>query len=215
MDMDTQDGDGTLADKKNMVNADADAFSVADSVDSGIMGSASDSESDHGNNDHDNGNSDESDGLPSSELEGMKGGTSTSKATSKPLWSREQFPENTKGHACWDWVNIQAAQAWSCPCEDRRNCIGADRIKPEELLIHRRDFQTSIARNEGGLRDSTRKRLAAHYNQDSKSFSRSFVVGRLNDCCAASRGLADGLSWSTWSRARTDLRKDRPFHAGR
>jgi hypothetical protein len=45
--------------------------------------------------------------------------------------------------------------------------------------------------------------------------SRSFVVGGLNDCCAASKGLADGLSFSQWSRARADLHQNRPRHAGR
>lgn len=135
--------------------------------------------------------------------------------TSKALWSREQLPEGTSGHACWDWANILAAQDWCCPCRDRRNCIGRERMKPEQLLLHRKEFQTSVAPFHGGLRDCTRGLLEEHYSKASKAFTRSFVVGELSDCCAASRGLADGLAFVTWARARADVRKGRPRHAGR
>ena len=128
------------------------------------------------------------------------------------LWGPEQFPEGTKGPYCWDWSNIQAAQAWECPCEDRPNCIGAERIRPEELLIHRKEICTTLRMNR---RDTLRNRLGEHYSTTQRSFSRSFVVGGMHDCCAASSGLAAGVSWSTWSRARADLRKDKPLHAGR
>lgn len=131
------------------------------------------------------------------------------------LWTTDQFPEGNKGHACWDFANIIAAQEWSCPCTDRRNCIGHERLKREALLIHRKEFQTAYAPHHGGLRDCTRDLLAEHYCKHTKKFSRSFVVAGLNDCCAASRGLADGLSFVTWSRARADLRLDKPRHAGR
>ena len=128
------------------------------------------------------------------------------------LWGPTQFPEGLKGHACWDWANIQAAQAWTCPCSDRRNCIGSERLKPEELLIHRKECQTTRVVNR---RDAARLQMADHYSSDTRTMSRSFVVGGLNDCCAASRGLADGHSWKTWSRARADLRAERSLHAGR
>lgn len=131
------------------------------------------------------------------------------------LWSADQFPEGTRNHACWDWSNICAAQQWSCPCADRRNCIGEERLKPEALLIHRKEFQTSVAPFRGGLRDCTRQVLEEHYCKESQTFSRSFVVAGLNDCCAASKGLADGLAFVTWARARCDVRKARPYHAGR
>ena len=134
-------------------------------------------------------------------------------SSSSKLWGPAQYPEGTKSaHAYWDWANIKAAQAWSCPCPDRVNCIGADRLKPEELLIHRKEYLTTLTSNK---RDAARLLLADHYSADTRACSRSFVVGRLNDCCAASRGLADGNSWSTWSRARADLRLEKPLHAGR
>ena len=117
-----------------------------------------------------------------------------------------------KAHACWDWTNIQAAQKWCCPCRDRASCISKERIRPEDLLIHRKDVQVGLQTN---ARDAIRNQLAEHYNKSEKSFSRSFVVGSLNDCCAASAGIAGGFSWATWSRARTDLTKDRPRHKGR
>lgn len=35
------------------------------------------------------------------------------------------------------------------------------------------------------------------------------------DCCAASAGLACGVSFQTWANARVDVRKQRPDHKGR
>ena len=128
------------------------------------------------------------------------------------LWGPNQFPEGMTGAYCWDWLNIQAAQAWECPCADVRNCIGADRIRPEALLIHRKEVITKMRINK---RDTLRLQLGEHYSKTDRCFSRSFVVGGLNDCCAASSGLAAGISWSTWSRARADLTRDKPMHAGR
>ena len=133
-------------------------------------------------------------------------------ASSGKLWGPHEYPEGMKGHALWDWTNIQAAQLWECPCPDRPSCIGADRMRPEALLLHRKEVNTTMQMNR---RDTARQKLKLHYSCTTKSFSRSFVVGELNDCCAASCGVADGMSWATWSRARTDLKKDRPLHAGR
>ena len=142
------------------------------------------------------------------------GGTSgnPSGGSSGKLWGPAQFPEGTRGHAEWDWHNIKAAQEWSCPCKDRRNCIGPERIRTEDLLVHRKEAQTQLSANR---RDTVRSKLGGHYNKSTKSFTRSFVVGCLNDCCAASCGLADGFTWSTWAKGRADLRKDKPLHAGR
>lgn len=161
------------------------------------------------------GSMDEHESEPGRQNERRRASTKSVEQKNGKLWTRAQFPEGNKGHCCWDWSNIQAAQKWKCPCVDRYSCIGIDRLKPEELLFHRKEFLTRVAGHEGGRRDSTRIRLAAHYNQRTGCFSRSFVVGPLNDCCAASCGLADGLSWNTWARARTDLRKNRPMRSGR
>ena len=54
-----------------------------------------------------------------------------------------------------------------------------------------------------------------HYDQESRSFTRSFVVGTLGDCCAASAGLAKGISFDTFSKSRADVTKGRPLHIGR
>lgn len=40
-------------------------------------------------------------------------------------------------------------------------------------------------------------------------------VGPLVDCCAASAGLASGVSFQTWAKARADVRLRRPDHLGR
>ena len=130
------------------------------------------------------------------------------------LWSKEQFPEGM-GLKCTDMANLMAAQAWSCPCRDRVNCIGGGRI-PNILHLyeHRKIFQT-CHRSGAGLRDAMRDELANHYSSANKSFSRSFVVGELNDCCAASAGLAAGLNFGSWAQARADVRLERPKASGR
>jgi hypothetical protein len=64
------------------------------------------------------------------------------------LWGSAQYPEGCKNdYACWDWANILAAQEWCCPCRDRRNCIGRERMRPEELLWHRKEYQTTRPTN--------------------------------------------------------------------
>ena len=132
------------------------------------------------------------------------------------LWTKEQFPEGCKGAFLWDLENIKAAQEWCCPCKDRFNCIGKDRMGILDLVFYRKDWQLSVAPNEGGQRDSSRKELASHFDAQSNSFTRSFVVGDRGDCCAASAGLAKGMSFAHWAASRADVRKpDRPWHAGR
>eukprot|EP00965_Chrysotila_dentata_P218836 6190794-Pleurochrysis_carterae.AAC.1 len=67
----------------------------------------------------------------------------------------------------------------------------------------------------GGMRDWFRDSLEAHYSKEICTFSRSFVVGRRNDVCAAAMGSACGLSLSTFYNARSDCRLNKPRHAGR
>eukprot|EP00965_Chrysotila_dentata_P058334 1934397-Pleurochrysis_carterae.AAC.1 len=55
----------------------------------------------------------------------------------------------------------------------------------------------------------------SHYSSTKRELSRSFVVGPLNDCCVVSAGLAKGLAFATFARARTDVRKNRPWSDGR
>ena len=198
------------------------------------------------------------------------------KVASGKLWSSSQFPAGTTGVTNWEMSNLTAAQAWECPCLDRRtaprpapclclvpprpfprgrhsslvrsgtgggargepgsapqrrplvshdslaawaplhrrNCIGGERLKILDLYEHRKAFRTSAAQGRG-LRDESRAALQNHYSAGNGTFSRSFVVGPLNDCCAASAGLASGLSFHTWSDSRTDVTKNRPWHTGR
>eukprot|EP00965_Chrysotila_dentata_P050255 1665225-Pleurochrysis_carterae.AAC.2 len=110
--------------------------------------------------------------------------------------------------------NLLTAQAWECPCVDRRNFIGSERIKIEALYNYRKAFQTTNI-SDGGKRDSTCKELDNHYFSASRTFSRSFVVGLLNDCCAAPTGLAKELAFKTFTRARVDVQKNQPLRAGR
>ena len=79
-----------------------------------------------------------------------------------------------------------------------------------ELYEHMKKFLTTASNHGGSRRDAMRAELKAHYSTATKSFSRSFVVGPLNDCCAASAALANGISFQTFANARADLRADRP-----
>ena len=130
------------------------------------------------------------------------------KTAAPKLWTKEQFPEGVVGPANYDMLNLIRAQEWQCPCGDRRNCIGADRLQLTELYEFRKNFQTHCGTL--GKRDTARAAMAHHYSSGDGTFSRSFVVGSLNDCCAASAGLACGLSIATWERARADLKKNAP-----
>lgn len=138
---------------------------------------------------------------------------SANKSSGK-LWCAAQFPEGTSGSANYDLANLMAAQEWSCPCPDRKSCIGPERLSVLELYEHRKDFQTT-ARTHGGCRDATRKALEQRLDAKSQVLMRAFKVGPLVDCCAASAGLASGVSFATWANARADMKKKRPWRNGR
>eukprot|EP00965_Chrysotila_dentata_P058233 1930794-Pleurochrysis_carterae.AAC.1 len=132
----------------------------------------------------------------------------------RKLWGKYVFPNGWKRERNFDLRNLIAAQQlWVCPCADRINCLSADRIDVTLLYDHRRDFQLSAGRK-GGKRDVLRDILAAHYSTED-GFSRSFVVGPRNDMCAATMGLACGVSVATFYNCVTDCTKGRPRHAGR
>ena len=131
------------------------------------------------------------------------------------LWGRTEFPEGLKAASNYELANILAAQAWTCPCPDRVNCLGRDRVSLFELYEHRKNFQTKTAPANGGLRDALRKELDQHLDRQTGKHARSFKVGGVVDCCAASAGLASGAAFATWSRSRADSRKDRPLRKGR
>ena len=149
----------------------------------------------------------------SDEDEDNAGGNASTPRSVK-LWSNAQFPEGVRGQGNYDLANLEAAQTWSCPCADRRNCIGAERLKLTALYEHRKEFMTTSTRK-GGLRDANRTQLLNHYDRSTNKFTRSFVVGPLGDCCAASAGLANGISFATFANSRADVTKDRAWHAAR
>lgn len=145
--------------------------------------------------------------------EGPSSAGSTNSNSGK-LWSLIEFPEGTKGCANYDMANLQAAQQWACPCIDRRSCIGLERLSLLQLYEHRKHFRTT-AHLQGGYRDACRKALEERFDKENGTFIRAFKVGPLVDCCAASAGLAAGVSFATWANARVDAKKNLPFHEGR
>ena len=113
--------------------------------------------------------------------------TSTSRGK---LWSKAQFPEGTSGAKNWDMSNLLAAQTWVCPCPDRRNCIGSERVPLLDLYEHRKAFRTK-AGAKGGLRDANRIEMQGHYDAKTTSFSLHVQLR-----CGEMRRLLLSLGWS-------------------
>ena len=136
------------------------------------------------------------------------------------LWTSDVFPAGVYGAANWETANLNAVlEEWRCPCPDR-NCLTKERLGSEAVIIlyeHRKRFRTVDAKKfgRGGLRDAWRSELERHWDEQTASYSRSFRIGPVGDCCVASSALAKGLSFNTHSNARGDVRFGRPWHAGR
>eukprot|EP00965_Chrysotila_dentata_P092277 3046243-Pleurochrysis_carterae.AAC.1 len=97
-------------------------------------------------------------------------GTSSHQRRSRPkglgkLWTKAQFPEVVDKRR--DMHNLMAAQAWSCPCVDRANCIGPDRLEVLELYKYRKKF-LQCAGSDGGKRDAARVEMEGHYSSRSR-----------------------------------------------
>ena len=118
--------------------------------------------------------------------------------SSKKLWTNLQFPEGMNGARNYDLANLQAAQEWSCPCPDRINCIGADRLTVLALYEHRKVFQTK-AHARGGKRDANRFDMQAHYDRSSRSFTRR-CVPRSEERCHASATHQSKISHASATR---------------
>lgn len=119
---------------------------------------------------------DEAEDFSASSDEEEEEGAIAQNGSSGKLWSNIQFPEGTIGIANYDMANLQAAQDWTCPCIDRMNCIGRDRLPNIfELYEHRKLFRNT-AHTRGGYRDACRSELTQRYDAKSRSFTRSFKV---------------------------------------
>eukprot|EP00965_Chrysotila_dentata_P057879 1918733-Pleurochrysis_carterae.AAC.1 len=83
-----------------------------------------------------------------------------------------------------------------------------------KLYEHRKRFQEVTSKQRGGCRDALRDLLEEHYSKENMRFSRSFVVGRKNDVCAAAFTFACGVSVTTFEQSRADCRQNRPRRRG-
>lgn len=116
--------------------------------------------------------------------------------------------------------NLQAALAYDKCCS--RCCLTrvAAEMEPNgitALYAHRQQFRQSVSRlgGRGGDRDATRDMLAAHYDVRSRKFQHTFVIAGVSGCCVVSAAIAASVSEATYARARGDVTKARPRHAGR
>ena len=128
------------------------------------------------------------------------------------LWTKAQFPEGMKSTDLFLFGNLQAIQAWSCPCSDRISCIGPERVNLVELYEARRHFHRDVGNSR---KDKARVLMEAHYQRDKQRFSRSFVIGNRGDCCAPSAGLTWGMSFNNWASARALLRANADYAPAR
>ena len=96
--------------------------------DASNAGNASSVCGDVSENSSEDSDSEASDAAPDEPPEPGTEQTPGSSAPALKLWTNAQFPEGTHPMSCnWDMANLQAAQNWTCPCTDRRNCIGSER----------------------------------------------------------------------------------------
>ena len=132
------------------------------------------------------------------------------------LWGPELFLAGYSTPAVWEICNLQAAQQWQCPCSKgsggTTSCLDSSRIHVVQLYDFRKAFHSRAGRN---LRDTMRDDLELHYDARAESFSKGFRVGPCADCCAPAFGLACGLSFTTFARARADVTLGRPRRAER
>lgn len=119
-----------------------------------------------------------------------------------------------KGVRNWrDVSNCAAALQYDCGCG--KMCL-AKVCGVIELYEHRRTFRARAKKlGSGGLRDVMREELERHFDAASRSFSTSFVIGGVGTLCERAFAVGSGVSEPTFVRARADVTKSRPLHAGR
>ena len=143
-------------------------------------------------------------------VEGPSNSSNCKQLGAGKLWAtRTAFPEGYKGGFNYDMANLQAARNWTCPCP-QGTCL--QRVDTLKLYEYRKKFQTTHKQKE--LRDACREEGEAHYSSDA-GFSNTFAIGNVHDACFPAAGLAMGLSFGTFSRARADITLGRPRIAGR
>ena len=115
-----------------------------------------------------------------------------------------------------DHKNCTAATQYQCPCGQL--CLGDLPNGSLSIYEHRRRLRTIADEiGDGGLRlrDAARKDMQQHYDCGRRKFSNSFCIDGKGGCCIWAYGVASGLSEATFTRARTDVTKQRPLHPER
>ena len=130
------------------------------------------------------------------------------------LWNNSIFPAGITRESVADMLNLKAAQAWRCPCQREVSCLDASRIDITQLYQHRVDFINRATAGDG-RRETMRYDLQSHYDRVASAFTQSFRVGPRADLCPASYGVACGVSFMTFARARADVTLERPGRAAR
>lgn len=148
-----------------------------------------------------------------SDDEGLMSADAVDSVPGRRLWDARVL--HPAGVAKWDnTANCQAALAYKCPCDIACLSKVGDVI---QIYEHRRKFRLRLGSKarSGALRDTLRELLAEHYDAGLGTFSNSFVVCGVGGMCDRAYAAAAGVSEATFMRARSDVTKERPKHAGR
>ena len=131
----------------------------------------------------------------------------------RTLWdSRAVYPA---GQGMWrDHRNCTAATEYECPCGNR--CLHNLPNGSLSIYEHRKQLRCrAVTYGAGGLRDVSRLEMTSQYDRPTMRFQQTFNIDGKATCCIWAYGVASGLSEATFTRARSDVTKNKPMRPGR
>lgn len=109
-----------------------------------------------------------------------------------------------------DAKNCRAALHYDCPCGRQCLSTAGDVIN---IYEHRRKIRAlAEQKSSGGFRDTIRRLLSEHFDAQTSTFTRSFVVGKCGHACEYAFAIGSSCSEVTFVRARTDVVQNRGWH---
>lgn len=128
------------------------------------------------------------------------------------LWDAKKLHPN--GVSNWrDVVNCRAVLDYDCPCGHR--CL--QKLSVIDIYEHRQQVRSHSGGTKSGSvrRDTLRRKMEEHYDFSLGMMQNSFVIAGFGGVCERAYVVASAVSEATYVRARADVTKRRPLHAGR